>query len=164
MRLSKYHKDAIVDAIMKDTPDPAGVKRKEAEALYHKLETRHLPQHVRLMYEDNRQFFLSEGWSSVNIAGMSFTRKLNVELTLSQTKDVEVLVREYNKLRNDRSNLRVQLRGAVYACSTRKSFIKAMPEFEKYAPHEEGVSQYPVVITNIVADLVKAGWPDKKEK
>jgi hypothetical protein len=38
-----------------------------------------------------------------------------------------------------------------------------LPEFEKYLPEDEAqaVRALPVV-TNVVADFVKAGWPTKK--
>ncbi len=51
------------------------------------------------------------------------------------------------------------LRGVVEGCNTVKQLKEALPEFAKYAPHEEATSKNLPALANVVAEFSKAGWP-----
>jgi hypothetical protein len=65
---------------------------------------------------------------------------------------------------NSMTSLRTKIKGAAYACNTTKQLRELLPEFERYLPAEEEKTLRTLpVVQNIVADFVKAGWPDKKK-
>lgn len=68
---------------------------------------------------------------------------------------------EHNML----NNLRKQLTAVIASCTTLKQAKEALPEFIKYLPKEPGsaIDRTLPVVGNLVADLVKAGWPAKKK-
>lgn len=59
-----------------------------------------------------------------------------------------------------RNALRDKLMRAAAGFTTRKQLAEAMPEFEKYLPADEAaaIRSLPVV-TNVVSDFQRAGWP-----
>lgn len=67
------------------------------------------------------------------------------------------------KQRDSMITLKNKLKGAISAFSTREAAAKAMPEFEKYLPSADVVKTKNLpAISNLVADLVAAGWPKQK--
>lgn len=65
---------------------------------------------------------------------------------------------------NNIEELRTKIKTCAYACNTRKQLADMLPEFEQYLPKDEAkaMQQFPIV-TNVVADFVKAGWPKSKK-
>lgn len=62
-----------------------------------------------------------------------------------------------------REELERKLKNVAYSCTTRKQLVDALPEFEKYLPEDEAIAIRTLpVVTNVVAEFVKAGWPTKK--
>jgi hypothetical protein len=57
-----------------------------------------------------------------------------------------------------------QLDGAVAAANTREQLLKLLPEFGKYLPAEHVTPRSVPVVTNIVTDFMKAGWPKDQKK
>lgn len=56
-----------------------------------------------------------------------------------------------------------KLKSALAGIRTRKQFIAAFPELEKYAPEEVKPSPMLPALTNVVSDLAKLGWPKTVE-
>jgi hypothetical protein len=54
------------------------------------------------------------------------------------------------------------LENALKGIRTRKQFVEAFPELEKYAPSEHKSGSMLPAIANVVADLSKLGWPKNK--
>jgi hypothetical protein len=67
--------------------------------------------------------------------------------------------------RTTRRELEQKLHNVALSCSTRKQLAEALPEFEKYLPEDEAkaIRTLPV-LTNVVSDFVKAGWPKRERK
>ena len=64
------------------------------------------------------------------------------------------------------NNLRKQLTAVIDSCNTLKQAKAALPEFVKYLPGEPGnaIDRTLPVVGNLVADLMKLGWPKKDAK
>lgn len=56
-----------------------------------------------------------------------------------------------------------KIKSALAGIRTRKQFIAAFPELEKYAPEEAKPSSMLPALTNVVSDLAKLGWPKTVE-
>lgn len=59
------------------------------------------------------------------------------------------------------TELRRQIKGVIYGCTTLKKAKELLPEFEKYLPTDRDVDtdRSMPVVSNLVASLSEAGWP-----
>jgi len=64
--------------------------------------------------------------------------------------------------KDERETFEAQLRGAIAGCNTLKVALVRLPEFAKYLPKEAEKTVYLPAISNLVANLTKAGWPAAK--
>ena len=87
-------------------------------------------------------------------------------LTPSVKTKVAALDVQVRQLEKTRRELELQLNGVIRSCTTLKSLLKALPEFEKYMPTDADAptSRMTPVIANVVSDFVKAGWPTTVKK
>jgi hypothetical protein len=159
MRLTNTIRDAFVRAAMDDVPqvDYRGqiqtLVRDEAIAL--------LPAKVRAVYNDkNLRHFIE--LRNVSIAGEWFPVPNGGDYRPSPAvkEKAEALAKLNDAQSTARSELRHKLHAVAYSMSTRKALVDALPEFEKYLPEDEAAACRTLpVVTNVVADFVKAGWP-----
>ncbi len=71
------------------------------------------------------------------------------------------LVAKHLEQDEQRDKLEDKLNSCAQSCSTRKLLAEMLPEFSKYLPAEyEPLKNLPVV-TGLVDDFTKAGWPKK---
>ena len=167
MRLNKYHKDAFVEAVLQDLPTTD--YDETAQKLVRESFVEKMPAKVRAVYDDKdvrhwlrnewvpmpgclQNFYCVADLNTCEISGKLEERLLE----LSQLKREEI------KKKDGFSN---KIRAAINSCQTRKQALELLPEFEKYLPKDTtstGVSNLPAVC-NLVAELVKAGWPKEKE-
>jgi hypothetical protein len=149
MKLTKYHKEAIVRAISADIKRPPvtleqlhaaivkgmspGIKRVYAKT----------PQALKVQHCYPKEYGHQGTYNYTFIVGDA-----DMAAALKPFKDVE----------DKRKRALQDLTAAVEACSTRKMFIDRFPEFSKYAPAEHTVCSTLPAISNVVASLVEVGW------
>ena len=163
MRLTNYIRDAFITAAMQDVPKvdynsqaeklAREFMQKEFESLFPGIDPNGA---VNPWLEKNT---MTMPGSLQNIYGVAPTYRVleNDPKIWPKLCEISEKHKEQNKSLQD---LRDKLRNVAYSCTTRKALADALPEFEKYLPEDEAkaIRSLPVV-TNVVADFVKAGWP-----
>lgn len=165
MRLTKYIRQAFVNAAMQDVPHVDYVEqvRKQVVKEFEDL----MPPEVKVAYAKNPEWFNRGDYYYIQGLGNSFAvpRPSNMRLpeeALSRVNALVTLYREQNKQRNE---LQDKLTAIAEGASTRKALVAALPEFEKYLPDEiEKPSRSLPAIANVVAEFTKAGWPKGGKK
>jgi hypothetical protein len=169
MNLNKYHRQAIVLAIIQDIPRPA---LRAAEARAQKIIDEDiaatLPKSIAAAWKDGK----ARAWLDLDshhatelMVPARHIRELGLSVVCPQTQRwtcyalSEAARPEYNAL----LQAAVDEYAAVGGVRTRKAFIEQFPEFEKYAPSETGKGSLLPAIANVVADLSRLGWPKDAE-
>lgn len=156
MKLTKLHKEAIVRAIMQDTPAIDKVKR--GEEIVNAI--------VKAMSPEVRKLYKSKP-TALRRASVPYTNQYSNwgEIVVGDvTKEqIELITAPYKKQEEERSAMHRKLTGAFEGINTLKQALTAFPEFKKYYPTEMEPTKNLPALANVVADLSKLGWP-KKEK
>ena len=159
MKIDKYVRQSIVRAIMADVPKPDKTKRRaELQAAIVKA----MSPEVRKVFKTTpgalkTQYFGdlvydSHGWSTRDLVVGDVTSAKLDELSKPYKDEDEAIYAANSKLA-----------GAIEGCTTRKSLMTRLPEFEAYFPAEEApLSKSVPALANMVADLSKLGWPKGK--
>jgi hypothetical protein len=168
-RLTKYQRDAFVEAVMQDVPTID--YEKQAHDLVKNAALAALPPQVRAIAANkelshylettNHWFGYHQGdFSSVTV----FQGRCTNYMTDEVRKQLDAIV-ELAKAQNERlSETRAKVRAAIGGCSTDRIARERLPEFAKYLPEPEEKTPYLPAVANIVADLVSLGWPKDGEK
>lgn len=83
--------------------------------------------------------------------------------SLENAPEISELVQKYIDELTLINTLRKKLEATIAACTTLKQAKECLPEFEKYLPAEAAPADRSLpVVGNLVADLIKVGWPKKK--
>lgn len=152
MKLTKYDKEAIVNAIMQDVPKPKhNVLRDEIQA---KLVAA-MSLEVRKVYKLKPKALVASRLSSYECL-LDF----GVDFIVGDA-DYKEVFKPYKAQQEERDNARRKLSYAVNSCSTLKQLKERMPEFITYFPTEEEPTKNLPALANMVADLSKLGWPKK---
>ena len=155
MKLTNYQKQAVVRAITNDIPEIDAKKRREkiqaaaVAAMSPSIRKvyRTMPHALRTKYE----------YLMYDNEGNSESRLLIVgDLSGEQVQEI---LKPFQEEAQARAEAIDRLRKLVHGCSTLKQLREALPECEKYFPQEGTKTQYPVVVANVVTDLMKLGWP-----
>lgn len=150
MKLTKYHKQAIVNAIKADLPKVDYVQRKaKATALL----VKGMSRKVQAVYKENPNALATKHIGSE----YGLTEWGNRDMVVGDADWANILKPFADEMEARRSAL-ARLEYAIEGCTTRKMFIDTFPEFSKYAPPEEGKTSNLPAIANVVGDLVKLGW------
>ena len=187
MKLSKTHRAIFVDAVMADVPKEDYTTQIEdiVRKLWRNILKREGLENIdagRLNKETVRVNYFTHGVSNEAVAKIpkdekswSYTRQYVCTLFLHGLTEEDVkeittcneITELLNKAaiqHNYRAALRSRISAVIDACSTLKQAKEALPEFEKYLPAEpKEVDRSLPVVGNLVAELTKAGWPDKKK-
>lgn len=171
MKLTNYIRDAYIERALKDVPEGKDFENAITDAVRAVFAAR-LPAAVAKVWKDssmrghiNTVSFHGLG-VSLAVPGASERRYLDERhLTADERKPLETLKAEWDADKQMRDNLRNKLRAAAYGCTTRKALAELLPEFAHYLPPEEAPTGRSLpVVTNMVADFVKAGWPKDKKR
>lgn len=163
MKLTNYMRDAFIRAAMDDVPNidhgeairDAGIKFAVAK----------LPPKVRALWNDKelRGYIKTDSafvgqYTTVHYPGTSDIEQQVIDAC-------EPMVAAAKAQRETRDALQARLRSVAYACTTRKALLDALPEFEKYLPQDDAaVNRSMPVVSGVVTEFVKAGWPKKPSK
>jgi hypothetical protein len=164
MKLSNYHRQTFVDAVMNDVPYIE--YSEQARTLICAEAASQLPAEIKKIY-DNKE---SRGWL---VASTHVTTPKNLSSVCAVANDyyapspeLQATLEELSRLAgvqdDARSNLRAQVKATIAACSTRAKALKVMPEFEKYLPSDDSTTSNLPAVANLAAELIKAGWPKGK--
>ncbi len=169
MRLTNFIRETFVRAVMADVPEVDYDKKMNELSVKACFEA--LPPSIRAIAEDenlsqwlNREYvyMLSSDSNSIsafvprNRSSRYYISGVNPVISA----EIEKLSVLKKKQRDDRCDLKNKLTGCANAASTRKRLVDMLPEFEKYLPvdNTQAAKSFPLV-TNVVSDFVKAGWP-----
>ncbi len=168
MRLTNIIRDAYVRAAMQDVP------KIDYDEQAHKIALEAIAGKLAEIVPDEkaRAQLSAEGWldkCSVELPG-SFSSLYTVapSYTFLRNKlDVwdKLLALSALKKKQDQQRLDLErkLHAVAHSVTTRKALAAALPEFEKYLPADEPAAARNLpVVTNLIADFSKAGWPKSR--
>ncbi|MFA5388045.1 MAG: Nmad5 family putative nucleotide modification protein [Candidatus Paceibacterota bacterium] len=166
MRLTKTDKEAFVHAVMQDVPevDYKDQARKKAHAA---LDAQ-LPKEVQAFVKKcpgwlNEDFTHLPGNLGVVCAvrPLGGFRPYHIRDTMPELwEELKVLADVDTAQSSRRAALKSSVMGVINACNTLKQAKERLPEFEKYLPADrDGNVTAGLPVANVVADLVKLGWP-----
>ena len=189
MKLTKAHRAEFVRAVLADVPtknyptQAEDLARKLCQAKYKELglsgvdinRLKHAGIYIRVWHDDDsdtvmaarpsdsmRVSYLSNSFAQIGGNGLS-----EYEIAeIANCPEMMAIRQGYADERNMLNNLRKQLTAVIASCTTLKQAKEALPEFIKYLPEEPGsaIDRTLPVVGNLVADLLKAGWPKKDSK
>lgn len=153
MNLTKIHKQAIVRAIMQDTPQPD--RKKWAEEIKAAV--------VKAMSPEVRKLYKTKP-SALRHASVLYTNEFRTwgddfpvgDVTKEQIKEITA---PYEKQIAERREMEHKLTAAFEGIRTVKQAESTFPEFKKYYPTEAQPTKNLPALANVVADLSKLGWP-----
>lgn len=170
MQLNQYDREAFVRAVMDDVPkvDYQTRGRKLAVEALDSLQ----PPEIAAVKAAGLTNWLDSTYIYVpgNLDNFYYKAKYENNVLRDQKpkvwKQLEEISGKLQDQTSKRAALTESLTSAIKACKTLKQAQERLPEFVKYLPAERdthGTLNLPVV-TNLVADLVKEGWPKEKAK
>lgn len=169
MKLTNYMRDAFIHSVMNDTPSVDYGEQIRTAAV--EAAVAELPQKVAAVWKDKTlRMWVStstvhfEGVGSVSLPTWTGSNSIDYRAFAARIREkVKPLCEAEAAQRKARNDLRDKLHRAAYGFTTRKALAAAMPEFAKYLPADDATAnRHPPVVTNVVADFVKAGWPKDK--
>ena len=190
MNLSKLHRAEFVRAVLADVPtknyptQAEDLARKLCQAKYKELglsgvdinRLKYTGIYIYVWQENGSDtvvaarptsdamygYYLSSAFAQIGGNGL-FDREI---AEIADCPEMLAIRQGYADERNMLNNLRKQLTAVIASCTTLKQAKKALPEFIKYLPEEPGsvIDRTLPVVGNLVADLSKAGWPEKDSK
>lgn len=167
MKLNNSDRDAFVHAVMKDVPEVD--YQEQVNKLVIAAAVAKLPPKVRAIWNDGELRGFVKTDKCYRIPGYRLCNVMvpdtNFE-TPELATQVEVIACKAQEQKNLRQELRQKVNGLIYGCTTLKQATERLPEFVKYLPQDRdgtGVINLPAV-SNVVADLAKAGWPKDAKK
>lgn len=164
MRLTNILREAFIRAAMDDVPKIDYDER--ANALAQADLVAQMPPKVQAVYKDKEtRAFLTNQYTLMPGAldNTYLWGAGELEFSEAANAQLEVIANEKREQEIALNKLKSNLRAVAYSATTREALVRALPEFEKYAPPaDEPASRSVPAIANLVSDFVKAGWPKGK--
>ena len=154
MKLTKLHKEAIVRAVMQDTPPIDKVKR--AEAIVAAIVKAMSPE-VRKLYKTKPDALRRKSVAYTN----QYSNWNDVVVGDVTDEKIKEITAPYKLQEDERNAMHRKLTAAFEGINTLKQALTAFPEFKKYYPTEMEPTKNLPALANVVADLSKLGWPKK---
>ena len=180
MKMNESIRNAFVHAVLQDTPkakldQQERVQKIVQDALYEmapaKLKSVYDDKKLREYLEHSYLGFDKNPWSSFRFYLVPpkndrwHNQYAKEYLSKEVMAQVDALFAEHKKIVDERNNLEEKLRATIRGFNTVKQARDAMPEFVKYLPDPEAPTTKGLpAITDLVTDLMKAGWPDGGKK
>lgn len=167
MRLTKVHKQAFVKAVMDDLPSID--YNEQAKQLVEEYFAAKCPADIVAFNKKHPGLLNARRVDAPYPLNGVYTpfaleASYNTESAHPALWKKLVLLAEDARAQVEKArSLREKVRGLIEACSTRKQAAERMPEFEKYLPAEETAPLANLPVSNVVAELVSAGWPKGTE-
>ena len=174
MKLNESIRSAFVTSVLQDTPEvdyitqrqkliqdhliaaaPAAVVR-----IYNDRETRRYLSLRHVAYDNRHYSRLGQFWLVPDVDGGYSTYRLTDKDLVAKLQEIDMAAKAQAE---QRDALAKKLRTTIYAFNTVKQARDALPEFVKYLPDpEEPKCKTLPAVNDLVADLMKAGWPKKE--
>ena len=154
MKLTNYHRDAFIHAVMNDVPK---ITKEEVQPKVQEALVKAMSPETRKLYRKAPKALKSD--YSFNLT----TDRCCVSFVVGDADKDTVLAPFFEAVKKHEA-VKDSLRATIYSCSTLKQAKDRLPEFEKYLPSEAGslpASANLPVVANLVADLTNLGWPKK---
>ena len=173
MKLTKYMREAFVNAAMNDVPTVDYETQLIKEVVRASVDA--LPSNVRPVWKDEstkqyiKTIYRHYAGQSILVPGIEAGRWTGTNprpaLLAADKLLIDNLEAQCKAQAEQLTSLRAKLKGVAESCNTRKQLAEALPEFEKYLPADTPAACKTLpAITNIMTDFVKAGWPKEKTK
>ena len=158
MKLTNAMRSEFVESVMSAVP------RTDYTSLYSdtavKFGVEMLPSDVQALYMRKPEYIVtSQIW--VYSQGYVYVPGVDVKFTEAQKAQLEEIQSKREAQQKSINELHAKLTGAVAGVTTVKALRELLPEFESHMPAAPDKTQNLPALANIVADFVKAGWPDK---
>lgn len=153
MNLTKLHKQAIVRAIMQDTPP---LDRTKWAVEIKDAIIKAMSPEVRKLYKTKPHALRTASVPYTNIHRHWGDDLLVGDVTREQINEI---VEPYEKQYKERQDMERKLTAAFEGIRTLKQAETTFPEFKKYYPTEAQPTKNLPALANVVADLSKLGWP-----
>lgn len=151
MKLTNAMKDAIINAVIADTPNEYSSDERDKDALA--ICVSKMPDDIRKVWNNK----VLRHWIGVEYCG-GFN---HLPIGGMQPFELAAIRDKYRASEKQRSELRAHVRNVVYQFSTDVQMRTAIPELDAYIPKpREKTKQLPVV-NGLMAELSKAGFPKK---
>lgn len=163
MKLTNYHRQAFVSAVMADLPsiDYAEQFKKLVEDDMIVVAP---PKIAEILKDKDLRHYLLGGYNNYSRGyncgvGGSIAVFRDYKPSAKGLVKIDKLIETSVAQMNARTKIEEQIRGVISACSTLKAAHARLPEFAKYLPAEEVKGTMLPAIANLAAELVKMGWP-----
>lgn len=164
MKLTNYIKDAILESILKDMPEPINY-HEQIQGIVWNDSLSQLPMELQNAISANKDIKNHLGVKSMRIAGCgsmylrSYAHYIPSKETEKKVTRLNILNDEQNEKRGE---IRNNLRAIIYACANSKQFADNYPEFAGYLPKEEQpIRNLPAV--DLINRLKQSGWNQKQK-
>lgn len=158
MNLDKITKRSIVRAIIDDIPFVDYSVKIAEIALNDRLPK--LDPRVRAIWNDNAlRGFIAVSYDADAYKHLPFA---DVPLSDAAKEKIKSLLKASTTQNNERWAMQNKLTAMFSNVRTAKQFLKLFPEFKQYLPSEpvQGVS-FPLA-TNLIAEMMRMGWPKEQ--
>lgn len=162
MRLTISMKNSLVAAVFGDVPKVDYIT--EIEQIIRKTAFDVLPPEIQALPKDVFQAFIAfESYWEREIEQSFYLPTDNKEaafeilrIRLKENSRFMELCRLHNTQKDSRYKIKIEIRQAINSCTTDKQLTDRYPEFAKYLPTKNEISNLPTV--PIVEHLRAAGW------
>ena len=151
MRLTNTMKDAIVRAVMDDVPEQYSFDQCVKDAISFAVEK--LPSKIRSIWDDKttREYVRVSHYGGI---GAYLPILPNVTYP-----EINALAERRKLSEKTKNELRKHVKNVVYQFSTDKQMRELIPELAKYIPKAPAVVTANLPVSNMIAELSRAGWP-----
>ncbi|WP_323120019.1 Nmad5 family putative nucleotide modification protein [Burkholderia alba] len=166
MRLTSYHRDAFVTAVLDDVPMVD--YDEQCRVLMQKWAIDRLPPKLRAMFKEFGHFFktgyVSPPGDLSSVSVVTADSGSHTRAAMTSDTDFWSDLSDLAKAKKTQADVRLGIRNRVVsiinACSTVKQAHERLPKFAKYLPDADApIDRTVPVVANLVADLTAAGWP-----
>jgi len=152
MKLTNSLKDSIINCVMQDTPHEYSCDQRDKDALV--VCVSKMPEKIRKLWDDKTL----RGWVKVE-----YCAGFNYLPTGGNKYDELIAIRlRHEAAEKVRKELRSHVKNVVYQFGTAKQMIDAIPELKSYIPKPPAKTKLLPVVTGLMAELSKAGFPSTK--
>lgn len=153
MKLTKLHKEAIVRAIMTDTP---ALNRDQWAIDIPAAIVKAMSPEVRKLYE-----IKPEALRKASVPYTNPYRTWGGDVVVGDVTEAQIneIIKPYREQVDARADMERKLKHAFGGINTLKQALTTFPEFKKYYPTEMEPTKNLPALANVMADLTKLGWP-----
>lgn len=151
MKLNKWQKQGIIQAIKDDIPEPDYAL---TAADFQTALVEAMSPEVRKVYKTHPKALKRDHFDP-------HPNRWYREFIIGDA-NVDEVIKPFHSARDKQADAVAAVAAVVNGCSTLKQLQAALPECIKYMPTEDAPSKNLPALANVVSDLVLLGWPKEK--